>query len=365
MNKLIGLSLFASGGISEYYLDKTNVKIKLANELLAKRCNFYKELYKDSHMICGSITDKKIYDEIISKSKKLKIDFIMATPPCQGMSKAGKMNFDDPRNSLFLHVIKIIKIIKPKYILIENVPELLKSNFKDIDMKEKKIMDKINQELNNNYNINSAVLNSMNYNVPQSRKRAIILFSRKDMKEWKIPPKKNNIITVRDTIEYLPSLESNEKITDFNTNNINEKNNIINWHYGKKHNDRHILWMKHTPTGKTAFDNIKYYPNIDGRRIKGFKTTYKRISWDKPSPTITMANGSISSQNNVHPGRLNKDKKTYSDARVLSVFELILLSSLPKDIILPKCSTDKLIRDLLGECVPSKFMFNLIKSLPY
>ena len=134
MNKLIGLSLFASGGISEYYLDKTNVNIKLANELLAKRCNFYKELYKDSHMICGSITDKKIYNEIIIKSKKLKVDFIMATPPCQGMSKAGKMNFDDPRNSLFLHVIKIIKIIKPKYVLIENVPELLKSNFIDIDI---------------------------------------------------------------------------------------------------------------------------------------------------------------------------------------------------------------------------------------
>ena len=45
MNKLIGLSLFTSGGISEYYLNKTNVNIKLANEL-AKRYNFYKELYK-------------------------------------------------------------------------------------------------------------------------------------------------------------------------------------------------------------------------------------------------------------------------------------------------------------------------------
>jgi DNA (cytosine-5)-methyltransferase 1 len=364
MSKLIGLSLFASGGISEYYLDKTNVKIVVANELLPKRCEFYKELYKDSHMICGSIVDKKIYDNIITKSKELKVDFIMATPPCQGMSKAGKMNYDDPRNSLFLYIIDIIKELKPKYVLIENVPELLKSNFKDIDMKERKIMDKINQELNENYIINSSVLNSMNYDVAQSRKRAIILFSRKDITEWKIPDKKNNIITVRDMIEYLPSIEADEKITDFNTNNINEKNNIINWHYGKKHNSRHILWMKNTPTGKSAFDNLKYYPNIDGRRIRGFKTTYKRISWDKPAPTITMANGSISSQNNVHPGRLKKDK-TYSDARVLSVFELLLLTSLPKDIILPKCSTDKLIRDLLGECVPSKFMYNLIKSIPY
>ena len=72
----------------------------------------------------------------------------------------------------------------------------------------------------------------------------------------------------------------------------------------KKHNERHKLWMTHTPTGKTSFLNKVYYPKKEsGERIKGFATTYKRIEWDKPAPTITMANGSISSQNNVHPGR--------------------------------------------------------------
>ena len=103
-----GLSLFASGGISEIYLNETNVDIVLANELLQERCNFYHEYYK-SDIICGSICDKNIYKEIIQKSKEKNIDFVMATPPCQGMSKAGRMQFDDPRNVLFLYIINIIK----------------------------------------------------------------------------------------------------------------------------------------------------------------------------------------------------------------------------------------------------------------
>lgn len=71
-----------------------------------------------------------------------------------------------------------------------------------------------------------------------------------------------------------------------------------------------------------------------------------------------MANGSISSQNNVHPGRKNLDG-TYSDARVLSIYELILLSGLKET---PKVS-DNLIRQILGECVQTKLIYNLLKEL--
>ena len=121
--------------------------------------------------------------------------------------------------------------------------------------------------------------------------------------------------------------------------------------------------MTHTPTGKSAFENKNdlYKPNINGRIIRGFKTTYKRIEWDKPCPTITMANGSISSQNNVHPGRLLKNG-TYSDPRVLSVYELLLLTSFPKDVSIPNDTSEKVMRDVLGECVPPLFMYHIINQ---
>ena len=325
-------------------------------------------MYPNVDMINGDITDDEIYNEILSKSKKNKINFIMATPPCQGMSKAGRMKVDDARNKLFLYILKLIKELKPKYVLIENVSEFLKFNYiNPKNEKEEKILNKIKIDTEYNYKLNYKVLDAKDYDVPQTRKRAIVLLSRKDQDEWYIPEsitKKENYITVGDTIKYLPSLESGDKITDENYHS-----NIRKWHFAKKHNEDHILWMKHTPTGKSAFDNETHYPKtIDKktgeiRRIKGFKTTYKRMDWDKPAPTITMSSGSISSQNNVHPGNKMNDN-TYSDARVLTVFELILLTSLPEDIILPENVNEKLLRDLFGECVPSKFMFNLIKSIP-
>lgn len=353
--------MFASGGISEIYLNETNVDIVLANELLQERCNFYYEYYK-SDIICGSICDKNIYKEIIQKSKEKNVDFVMATPPCQGMSKAGRMQFDDPRNVLFLYIINIIKELKPKYCLIENVPEFIKTNYLDIDTKQSKpIMEKIKEELLQHYNIDYSVLNAQDFGVPQSRKRAIVLLSRKDLPIWNIPNTKMNIITVRETIGHLISLESNEKCIDKN-NKIKDQN-MINWHNSLKHNDNHILWMKHTPSGMTAFKNKIHFPQKDGRKIKGFNTTYKRIDWDKPSPTITMSSGSISSQNNVHPGRkLNND--TYSDARALTIYELMLLNSIKKDWNIPKMATDKLLRHLFGESVPPMFMKNIILTLP-
>ena len=366
MKKLNGLSLFASGGISEYYFDKTNVQIKVANELLSERCKFYNSLYPDVKMIEGNITNENIYNNILKESKKEEINFILATPPCQGMSKAGRMKVTDERNILFVYILKLIKELKPKYVLIENVPEFLKFNYINPETnKEERIIDKIYNDIEKDYNINSKILDAKYYEVPQSRKRAIILISRKDQKEWKIPNSildDNNLITVEQTIGHLPSLESGEKYKG--TDEYLKK-----WHNSKTHNDKHILWMKNTPTGKSAFDNEIYYPKTidkntkEERRIKGFKTTYKRINWNKPAPTITMSSGSISSQNNVHPGRFIKKTNIWSDARVLTIYELILLTSLPTNLKIPNGTTDKNLRELFGECVPSKFMYNLIKNI--
>ena len=80
---------------------------------------------------------------------------------------------------------------------------------------------------------------------------------------------KQEKISVIDAIGHLPSIESGE-------------NSGIKWHYAKKHSEKHIEWMSNTPTGKSAFDNIIYFPQKNGRKIKGFKNTYKRMEWYKP-----------------------------------------------------------------------------------
>jgi DNA (cytosine-5)-methyltransferase 1 len=125
--KLKGLSLLANVWISESLLKNTNLDIVVANEFLPERVRFYQEMHPDSKMVCGDITDKDTYNEVIQTSKNESVDFIIATPPCQGFSSAGQQKEDDPRNSLIKYVVKAIKDLEPQHILIENVVGVLKA----------------------------------------------------------------------------------------------------------------------------------------------------------------------------------------------------------------------------------------------
>ena len=343
-----GVSLFANVGIAETYIKNHGIHIVVANELLENRANFHHELYPECEIVQGDITNEKIYTTVLQKAKQKKCDFLIATPPCQGMSIAGKMAENDPRNSLIKYVVEMVKALQPKHVMIENVTGVLKT-YISVNGVKTKITKYIENELTPlGYFINPTIVDSADYGTPQHRKRAIFLISK--VSKWELPPKQAKI-TTKDAIAHLPSLESEERSS-------------IKFHYAKKHNERHISFLKHTPTGKTALQNRVHFPKKEsGERIKGYATTYKRIEWDKPAPTITMANGSVSSQNNVHPGRLKKDG-TYSDARVLTLKEIFILTGLPDDWNPPEWASENLIRHVIGEGVPPKLIDNLLSSMP-
>lgn len=340
------VSLFANVWIAEAYLKEIWIDIVVSNELLADRCKFYHHLYPESDMVQWDILDKDVYNTVLKKSLNEKVDFLIATPPCQGMSIAWKMEEDDPRNSLIIKAVDMILDTDVTSFLIENVPQALKT-FIIYHWEKVSIPDFIKMRLEGKYKITFNVANAADYWTPQTRKRFIILWHK--TKERNLPEKQKEI-TVRDAIWHLPSLESWEYSN-------------IPYHYGPKHNDRHILRMSHTPTGKTALDNKEYYPQKDWRRIKWYSTTYKRIYRDKPAPTITMANGSVSSQNNVHPWYELPDGK-YSDARVLSLKEIFILTWLPNDRTPPTRASENLVRKVIGEWIPPMLTKNIIMNMP-
>jgi DNA (cytosine-5)-methyltransferase 1 len=253
----------------------------------------------------------------------------------------------DPRNYLVFDIMDIIDKKDFDYIMIENVPRFLtmyfpyKESFKTL---EEILIDKYSSK----YRIETRVLNAKDYGVPQSRPRAIVKLYKKKLKwGW---PRQQREITVRDAIGDLPSLESGEKSN-------------IKYHNAKVHNYREIECMKHTPEGCSALVNEVYYPKKeDGTRIKGFHNTYKRMKWDAPAPARTMNNGNIGSHNNVHPGR-KLSHGTYSDARVLTLRELFIISSLPAEWKIPDGLTDTFIRHIIGEAIPPKLAFNIVKMI--
>jgi DNA (cytosine-5)-methyltransferase 1 len=342
-----GLSLFANVGIGETYLHKNNINIKVANELLEKRCNIYQYNNKKTTIIAGDISNDDIFEKVMIASIKHKCEFIIATPPCQGMSVAGQRKHNDNRNDLITYVVKAIDRLQPKYIIIENVPQIEKTKI-HIDNQKVLIIDYLKKSLNN-YKINYKVLNSADYGTAQSRKRMFILLSRNDVVEWTFNLVKKDVLTLKDKIGHLPSLKAGES-------------SEIKYHYAIEHNPDHIRWMTHTPSGKTAIDNKINYPEKDGRRIKSYRSTYRRLRWDKPASTITMKSHFISSQNNVHPGKKLEDG-TYSDARALTPLELILLTGLPAKWSVPEWVSDLLLREVIGEAVPPLLIYELTKVI--
>lgn len=352
MNKLKAISLFSSAGIGELLLKDTNVEVIAANELLQKRAECYKHFYPNADMYCGDITQTETKEYMISVVKKNNVKLLIATPPCQGLSTLGKnkkqIHYEnDRRNYLILSALEIVDECDFDYVLIENVPTFLDMYF-PYNKNYLHLEEILNLRYKDKYNIEARVLNAKDYGICQSRPRAIIKMYKKNLKwSWPIAEKE---ITLQEAIGHLPSLESGESSN-------------IPWHFAKKHNDRAVLALKHTPTGKSALTNEVYYPKKeDGTRIKGFHNTFKRMVWDQPCPTRTTFSGSISSHNNVHPGRLKKDG-TYSDARVLTLLETFIVSSIPADIDFPKGSTDTFIRTVIGEAIPPKLMMKVIEQI--
>lgn len=348
MKKLNAITLFASSGIGEFFLEGIGINVIASNEIVPRRCELYRALYPNADMICGDIRD----DKIKSKLKRYNSDIVIASPPCQGISIAGlhrnnKLRLKDERNFLVFHAIEVIKSINPKFILFENVSGfgtmLLPYNEELLS-----VVEIFKREFGKDYIIDSQIVDCADYGIPQYRKRNLIkVYKKNHTWEW---PSKEKHISVKDAIGHLPSIESGEQ-------------SKLQWHFGRKHQPRQIEWMMHTPTGKSAFENELHYPKKNnGEKVKGYNTTYKRIKWEQPAPTITMRNDAMSSQANVHPGRKNK-AGTYSDARVLSPLELFILNSLPADFSPPPETSEILIRQVMGECIPPLLLKKIFNKL--
>ena len=137
---------------------------------------------------CGDIT--KTSDEEFLKYNGI-VDLIFAGFPCQGFSHAGKKLPDDPRNTLFREFLRSADLIKPKYIIGENVKGLLSRKTVTGEL----YIDVIKQEFNKiGYDIYYKVYmcSKLNIGVPQNRERLIIVGIRSDLKQDFNFPEENN-----------------------------------------------------------------------------------------------------------------------------------------------------------------------------
>lgn len=134
--------------------------------------NTFSHNHPDAEIFCGDIRDlttRKIKSLVDIDD----IDLIIGGPPCQGFSTVGAGKAEDIRNYLFLEFLRIVKLVKPKVLVIENVTGLLaKKNEKTLN-KIFSVFEKIG------YQVDARVLSSEEYGVPEKRRRTIIIGTQK------------------------------------------------------------------------------------------------------------------------------------------------------------------------------------------
>lgn len=174
---------------------------------------------------------RNMKDDFFSQFKD--IDIVIGGPPCQPFSRLNnnqlfeeatetEVNMNDPRRSLFMEFLRVVKLVKPKAMLIENVSDLAtrklggKGEDKDVLIKDV-IIDEMEKA---GYKANCFLINSKDYNVPQKRKRIFFLGIRSDLG---IVPELPSPVTLETSV-----IDELKKIQDADPNQ-REKNHSDAW----------------------------------------------------------------------------------------------------------------------------------------
>ncbi len=375
------ISLFSSAGVGCYGFKQAGFECVATNELIERRIQVQKFNNKckyESGYICGDITKDEIqqllYNEIEywkNNDGLQRVDVVIATPPCQGMSVANHKKNDREiiRNSLVVESIKIIKNIHPKFFVFENVPAFIKTICTDIDGIDKTIGEAIQTDLGDDYIFYSKVINFKNYGACSSRMRTIVIGVSRDLSDFVSPfelfPSYREEKTLYETIGYLPSLNVMGEI---------DENDI--YHFFRKYPAYMRDWIHDLKEGECAFDNVddlkKPHQIIDGKLVINQQKNadkYTRQYWNKVGPCVHTRNDQLASQNTIHP----------KDDRVFSIRELMLMMTVPFEFKWSTYSINELnklsniqkveylkkeeikIRQSLGEAVPT-IIFNQIAN---
>lgn len=186
MRRPIAIDLFSGCGGMSLGLEASGFDIVAAIEFDPIHAVVHHLNFPYTVRICKDISNlasSDLLNAIKSKGFSTEIDLISGSPPCQGFSHIGKRQLDDPRNSLVFEFLRIIKEVQPKYFIFENVPGIASG-------KHKKFLDELIVEFEAiGYQIEKPIkiLDASCFGAPQTRKRLIVIGSRKGLKKATYP----------------------------------------------------------------------------------------------------------------------------------------------------------------------------------
>jgi DNA (cytosine-5)-methyltransferase 1 len=226
---------------------------------------------------------RRLDARILMKDLGIKVGqlgLLAGCPPCQGFSRLrtrnGKKCIADSRNDLIHEFLRFIRMLKPKTVMLENVPSLINDErFKHLCKNLRRLK----------YRYVVKILNAGDYGVPQRRKRLILLASRVHVPE--MANKVARRVTVRKALKGIchPS-KTNDALHAVPENRTKPVQALI----------RLI-----PRNGGSRSDLPSQYRLACHKRSDGFRDVYGRMAWDSPAPTITSGCINPSKGRFLHP----------------------------------------------------------------
>jgi len=299
----IAVDLFAGAGGMTLGFEQAGFDVLVSVEIDSIHCATHKFNFPFWTILCKPV--EEITSQEIRENSSIgprEIDVVFGGPPCQGFSFIGKHCFEDPRNSLVFHYIKLVLALQPKFFVMQNFKGMTTEKHQEFIAKIINIFTTNGYKLHQKYQ----VLNSAHFGVPKNRERLFILGCRHDLELPNYPqpitqPAKENKFnlptpltltpTVWDALQDLPEIEKYDEfyqrdwvIADFGKpsdygwllRGIGATDNDYSYqrHYDcriltsslrTKHNSESITRFAATPCGKT--EKISRFHKLDPEGI--------------------------------------------------------------------------------------------------
>lgn len=271
----------------------------LSSAFLSERFSILRAIERDvvaAATYRSNVGDHVVVQDIQSIAPIGTCDVLIAGPPCQGFSTIGRRDKNDPRNRLTLQVARWAEVLRPKIVVVENVPTFLGSTY----------WTRLKGRFEHlGYEVSSVVLNAADFGLAQIRRRCFAFASMVGLPEISQPSKPKSK-TVREAWDGLPSLPTGE-----------------NWHSAPTPSPLALARMKVIPLGGDKRDVLRVAPHLAPKswwKISGEATdVWGRMLWDEPCNTLRTALLNASKGRYIHP----------EQNRVISLREAARLHSIP------------------------------------